>query len=127
MEVFMKLNTNKVLCLSVLISTFFTFNAYAKNQINPNKQMKMAPVVSQEFAPDQFQDNDQAVAQDNYQDNDQQNLQNPEDLAYLDKEIPQQNDGFNFEEGAPQAKTAENSAQLSEAQYNMEPEFQNQN
>lgn len=122
----MKLNISKVLCLSVLISvfssTFFTFNAYARNKIIPNKQMKMAPVVSQEFAHDQIQDNFQEA----YQENDQQNLQNPEDLAYLDKEIPTQTDGFNFDEGAPQAKTEENSAQLSEAQ-DMEPEYQNQN
>lgn len=110
----MKLSLRKVLCLSVLMSTFCSFNVFAKTQINPRPQLKMAPVVSQDLPPEQIQDNFQ-----------EQNFENPEDIAYLDQEIPQQNNESDFVE-APPVKTEINSAQLGEAQYDVENEFQNQ-
>lgn len=122
----MKPSTSKILCLSVFISFFCAFNAKARNKIIPQNQMKMAPAVSQDLTPDQYQDNNQVGYQDGYQENFQENyqenykeenFQNPADLAYLDQE-------GGFEAVAPSAKTEVNSAQFNEAQFN-EADFQN--
>lgn len=105
----------------------------------------MAPVVSPNLSPDQIQDNFEPAYQDNfrdeyqeaYQDNYQdgyqenvqgnypeQNMQNGEDVAYLDREIKNPQAESDFVQAAPMPKYEENSAQLSDAQY-AEPEFQN--
>lgn len=132
----------KILYLSVLISLFSPIQAFAKNRIVPQTQTKVAPAVSPEQTSDQIQDNFQQNYQDGYQDNYQanyqenyqdnyqqnnndnypaQNMQNQEDIAYLDREI-QNVPQVPAQEIMP--KYEENSAQLSDGGY-AESEFQN--
>lgn len=124
---------SKALYFSVLMSLFCPIQAFAKNRIVPKTQVKMAPAVSPNQTPDQIQDNFEPAYQDNYQVNYQenyqdypeQNMQNPEDVAYLDREIQNPAPAMNqINEGVEIHRYEENSAQLSDGGY-AESEFQN--